>query len=281
MTGLLAPSSRGILATDLDRTLLPNGDWPAEPDAIALFNQLTLDHGVLLVYVTGRNRALTEAAVEDYGIRYPDVLCTDVGSRISYYDDGLWREDAGWSLHLRHSSPRWAPEGLRERLAEIPGLTQQEAQHNNSFKLSYYVDAGRWESIAAQINKPVLAEFDANAVYSFDSVTQRGLLDLLPESAGKRGALAYLAESVGQSPERLVFCGDSGNDIDALTAGFAGVMVRNADEQLREAVRTAAKANRALRVYQAKGGCYGLNGYYAGGVIEGAVHYGLFPPESE
>ena len=50
-----------ILATDLDRTLLPNGSWPPDPGAIDLFNELTERHGVFVVYVTGRNLALTEA----------------------------------------------------------------------------------------------------------------------------------------------------------------------------------------------------------------------------
>ena len=32
-----------------------------------------------------------------------------------------------------------------------------------------------------------------------------------------------------------------------------------------------------LKVYFAKGGFKGLNGYYTSGVIEGACHYGVFP----
>ena len=37
-----------ILATDLDRTLLPNGKWQADAGAIELFNRLTTQHGVLV-----------------------------------------------------------------------------------------------------------------------------------------------------------------------------------------------------------------------------------------
>ncbi|MGD8590585.1 MAG: HAD family hydrolase, partial [Chromatiales bacterium] len=44
-----------ILATDLDRTLLPNGHWKADNQAIELFNRLTEQQDVLVVYVTGRN----------------------------------------------------------------------------------------------------------------------------------------------------------------------------------------------------------------------------------
>jgi len=42
-----------ILATDLDRTLLPNGSWENDSEAISLFNELTEKHGVHVVYVTG------------------------------------------------------------------------------------------------------------------------------------------------------------------------------------------------------------------------------------
>ena len=69
-----------ILATDLDRTLLPNGSWPADPGAIALFNDLTERHDVLVVYVTGRNLNLAESAIEEYGIRLERPTTLSEGS---------------------------------------------------------------------------------------------------------------------------------------------------------------------------------------------------------
>ena len=38
-----------ILATDLDRTLIPNGHWEADESAIPLFNELTEKHDPLVV----------------------------------------------------------------------------------------------------------------------------------------------------------------------------------------------------------------------------------------
>ena len=73
-----------------------------------------------------------------------------------------------------------------------------------------------------------------------------------------------------------MFCGDSGNDIFPLTAGFRGVLVRNADDQLVENVKQAMDHDPSLRVYFAKGDFMGLSGYYTSGVIEGAYHYGIF-----
>ena len=61
-----------------------------------------------------------------------------------------------------------------------------------------------------------------------------------------------------------------------MTAGFSGVLVRNADDQLVENVKKAMAEKPDLKVYFAKGGFKGLNGYYTSGVIEGAYHYGVF-----
>ena len=96
-----------ILATDLDRTLLPNGSWECDRGAIDMFNELTDKHDVLVVYVTGRNLALTEKAIREFGVRYPDVLCGDVGTSIRKYENGEWRFDEGWTEHVRKASPRW------------------------------------------------------------------------------------------------------------------------------------------------------------------------------
>lgn len=265
-----------ILATDMDRTLLPNGHWAADPQAIGLFNELTRKHDILVVYVTGRNQALTEAAVEEFGVRPPDILIGDVGTSIRRYENGQWRFDDGWTAHVRRVSPRWNAETIKAEVADIEGLREQEAEHQNPFKQSYYADHGRRNEILAAISERVEGRFDEVIVYSYDSMDEKGLVDFLPNSATKQTALEYVAEEYGCDKAEVVFCGDSGNDIFPLTAGFSGVLVRNADEQLVENVRRAMTDNPDLKVYFAKGGFRGLNGYYTSGVLEGAAHYGLF-----
>jgi sucrose-6F-phosphate phosphohydrolase len=265
-----------ILATDLDRTLLPNGRWEADDQAIGLFNELTKKHGVLLVYVTGRNLALTEHAIREYGVRYPDILCGDVGTTIRKYRDGAWTSDDGWSAHVRRASPRWNADAIHRAVRDIDGMRVQESEHLNPFKQSYYVDHDSRAGILARVDAAVKGRFDEVIVYSFDSQDGKGLLDFLPASATKQTALEYVAEEFGAPKEEVVFCGDSGNDIFPLTAGFSGVLVRNADEQLVRNVHAAMNGNPALKVYFARGGFRGLQGYYTSGVIEGAYHYGLF-----
>ncbi|MEJ2139675.1 MAG: HAD-IIB family hydrolase [Gammaproteobacteria bacterium] len=265
-----------IIATDLDRTLLPNGHWPADPEAIPLFNKLSRRDDVLLVYVTGRNLDLTEAAIRKFGVRHPDILCGDVGTTIRKFQEGRWHFDTGWEALVHRASPRWDAEQIRQALAGIDGIVEQEPEHLNQFKQSYYTDHDRTEEILAAVHKAVGEKFDEVIVYSFDSQEGKGLLDLLPASATKQTALEYVAREYGQPLDRVVFCGDSGNDIFPLTAGFAGVLVRNADEQLVEKVRHAMQENPDLQVYFAKGDFKGLSGYYTSGVIEGCFHYGVF-----
>jgi len=265
-----------ILATDLDRTLLPNGSWEADAEAIGLFNRLTEQQGVLVVYVTGRNLALTENAIKRYGVRHPDVLCGDVGTSIRKYENGEWKFDDGWIAHVSHASPRWDAAAIRDAVSDIAGMREQEAEHLNRFKQSYYVEHNRNDAVLKQVDERVKGKFDEVIIYSFDSQDGKGLLDFLPASATKQTALEYVAKEFGAAKEDVVFCGDSGNDIFPLTAGFRGVLVRNADDQLVDNVKRAMNEIPELKIYFAKGGFRGLNGYYTSGVIEGAYYYGVF-----
>ncbi|MGD2129028.1 MAG: HAD-IIB family hydrolase [Lysobacterales bacterium] len=265
-----------ILATDLDRTLLPNGKWEGDRGAIDLFNELTQQQDVLVVYVTGRNLRLTEAAIREFGVRHPHILCGDVGTTIRHFENGEWRWDRGWEQRVKQASPRWCASAIADAVEGIDGLRLQEAEHLNEFKQSYYVDHARRDAVLAEVERRVEGRFDEVTVYSFDSQDGKGLLDFLPESATKKTALEYVADAHEMAREEVVFCGDSGNDIFPLTAGFSGVLVRNADEQLVAQVHEAQAENPDLEVYFARGGFKGLSGYYTSGVIEGAYHYGVF-----
>lgn len=264
-----------ILATDLDRTLLPNGKWEADEDAIQLFNDLTMQQDVLVVYVTGRNLNLTQQAIEEYGVRHPDILCGDVGTTIRKFENGEWHFEEDWSTHVKKMSPNWDARGIKEAVEGIEGMREQEAEHLNPFKQSYYVNHTRKEEILEEVDRRVKGKFDEVIVYSFDSQDGKGLIDFLPKSATKQTALEFVATNYGVDKGEVVFCGDSGNDIFPLTAGFKGVLVRNADEQLVQKVREAMQENQNLKAYFAKGDFKGLSGYYTSGVIEGASHYGI------
>lgn len=270
-----------ILATDLDRTLLPNGHWESDSEAIGLFNKLTEQKDLLVVYVTGRNLNLTENAIKEYGVRYPDILCGDVGSSIRKYNNGEWELDEGWIEHVKRECPRWDAMAIRETVTGIDGMQEQEKEHLNQFKQSYYVNHEQQDRILKKVDELVKDKFDEAIIYSFDPLDNKGLLDFLPAAATKQTALEYVAEEYQTNKDDVVFCGDSGNDIYPLTAGFCGVLVKNADEQLVDNVKKAMSQNPDLKVYFAKGNFKGLKGNYTSGVIEGAYHYGIFDATHE
>lgn len=269
-----------VLATDLDRTLLPNGSWKVDPGAIKLFNEWTTKQQVLVVYVTGRNLRLTEQAIREYGVRYPDILCGDVGTSIRRYQAGRWDFDAGWAEAIEQRCPGWNRDAVAKAIADVEGLREQEAEHLNPFKQSYYVDHARRDRVLAAVEERIGGRYDEVSIYSFDSQNGNGLLDILPKSATKQTALEYVAAS-HHGGDEVLFCGDSGNDVFPLTASFCGVMVRNADAQLVEQVMAAKERNPQLKIYHAQGGFRGLNGYYVSGVLEGAYHYGILDDSVE
>ena len=177
---------------------------------------------------------------------------------------------------MKRASPKWDVDAVCNAIVGVDGLTEQEREHCGPFKQSYYVDHDRNETVLKAVNERVKGNFDEVIVYSFDSQSGKGLLDFLPKSATKQTALEFIADELGVNKSDVVFCGDSGNDVFPLTAGFSGVLVRNADEQLVASVKQAADADPELRLYFAKGDFKGLNGFYTSGVIEGAYHYGIF-----
>ena len=72
----------------------------------------------------------------------------------------------------------------------------------------------------------------------------------------------------------MVFAGDSGNDLDALTSGLQAILVKNAMAEVRkEAVNKMSHKDMLNRLYLPEGNFWGLNGNYAAGVMEGLVHF--------
>ena len=50
---------------------------------------------------------IVNQAIKEYGVRYPHILCGDVGTSIRKYENGVWSFDSGWVDHVKTKSPRW------------------------------------------------------------------------------------------------------------------------------------------------------------------------------
>ncbi|GAB4265917.1 MAG: hypothetical protein Kow0065_16710 [Methylomicrobium sp.] len=269
-------SSRFLLCTDLDRTLLPNGAAPESPQARRLFSSLTERPDCTLAYVTGRHKVLVQEAIAEFDIPVPDYLIGDVGTTIYRIDAGGWHEWPQWAAEI---GPDWAGcehADLYRLFVDLSELTLQESTKQNRFKLSYYLPlAVDLEALLAEMRKRLAHHsIDAALVYSVDEAAHVGLLDVLPACATKYHAVEFLMRQLGFDSTCTVFAGDSGNDLPVLTSSIPSVLVANADESVRaQALQMARDQHTEAALYCALGGFLGMNGNYSAGILEGVAHY--------
>lgn len=239
--------ARAMLATDLDGTLV--GDRAA----LARLNQdLARARGDLaLVYVTGRVLASAQALIEAEALLRPDAIVAAVGT--TFHLAPAWAEDPAWA---RRMAVGWDAAAVDAAAAALPALVPQPAAVLGPFKRSFWVapDAVR-AAVSALAHALARRGARARFVYSSDRD-----LDVLPIRGGKGVATLYAAARLGVAPERVVACGDSGNDVDLLGVGGQAALVANAGADL---VRHAPR------------GAYLARAPYAGGVHEALRHFGV------
>lgn len=264
-----------LLCSDLDRTILPNGPQPESPLARPLLRALAERQDVTLAYVSGRDVSLLQQAIRDYQIPLPDYAIGDVGSTIYRLDEGRWQVWSDWHETI---APDWGGRHAAElmtSLSDLEMLQLQEPEKQSRFKLSYYtpvqLDA---TALTTDIESRFAAQgIRATAIWSIDEAAGTGLLDIVPASATKLGAIRFLMEHAGFGRHQTVFAGDSGNDLPVLVSEIPAVLVRNADEHVRGELAAMLGGREAETVYRARGDFLGMNGYYSAGVLEGVVHY--------
>lgn len=273
---MLDPMAAFLLCTDLDRTLLPNGAAPESPQARRLFRRLSERDNVQLAYVSGRDRGLVEEAIHRYQLPRPHWLLADVGTSLHRRGSGGWQRDEAWDARLdRCWQGRRAGE-LAAPLLELGELSLQEPARQGRHKLSFHhqlqADVPELrQRIEARLMEMGVA---ANLIFSVDETAAVGLLDVLPAMANKLRAMRFLIEGQGYDQQRILFAGDSGNDLEILVSDIPSVIVANALPQLvQEAVRLSRRAGTGDQLYVARGGFHGMNGNYAAGILEGLAHF--------
>jgi len=261
---------RFLLCTDLDRTLIPNGAQPESPSAMQRFRHLVSREEITLAYVSGRHRALIEQAIAKYGLPQPDFAIADVGSTIYRIDPSGWRQWDEWDAQIEPDWHGLSRDELYRLLSVFPVLRLQEPEKQNRHKLSFYapLETDVQQLLGGMEARLKQAGIKANLIWSVDEAAAVGLLDVLPASANKLHAIAFLMQQQGFGHENTVFAGDSGNDLDVLKSGIQAVLVTNADAKTK---RQAADGAGCL--YIAKGGYLGMNGNYSAGILEGLAHY--------
>lgn len=265
-----------LICTDLDRTLLPNGEPPESPQAREIFGQFCQQDDVILAYVSGRDKGLLQEAIEEYRLPVPDYAIGDVGSSLYHIHETDWELDSRWSQLQEDDWGGRHHDELHALLININGLELQEAEKQNSFKLSYYFPLNSDHKMAIKQMRSIFEQksIHSNIIWSIDEAKHVGLIDVLPEAADKLKAIRFLGQSLGIAAERTLFSGDSGNDLSVLTSEIPATLVANASASVREEAQREAKQHQYTdQLYLAKGNFYGLNGNYSAGILEGIYHY--------
>ena len=265
-----------LICTDLDRTLLPNGNQPESPDARRRFACFAAREEVRLAYVTGRHLALVEKAIANYVLPRPDFVIADVGTSLYESADDSWRRRADWDEQFASEWGGMDHTAIRLLFADMIELQLQGAAKQSRYKLSFYVPlyTDKHTLLPAMQQRLERHQVRASLIWSIDDPAGIALLDVVPESATKFHAIKYLMHREGFTPENTVFAGDSGNDLPVLSSPLLTILVANATEDVREeALQLSAYHGTSDSLYLARGDFMGMNGNYSAGILEGVAHF--------
>jgi sucrose-6F-phosphate phosphohydrolase len=260
----------------MDRTILPNGDQEESSEVRSVLRLLVERPEIHIAYVSGRDKNLIQEAITEYDLPFPEYAVGDVGTTIYELTGNNWTPWEDWFREIAKDWNGSESEDLTGILKGFDNLKLQEPEKQNRFKLSYYADKnanGRQlvDQIQAYLSKQKLS---SRIIWSVDEQRNSGLVDILPQRASKLHAIRYLMDQKGYRKSKVVFCGDSGNDLNVLISDIQAVLVKNASEDVRlEALESVVKNGRAETLYMAKGDFMGMNGNYTAGVLEGLAHF--------
>jgi sucrose-6F-phosphate phosphohydrolase len=239
-----------LLASDLDNTLV--GDDASLVRFTRAFTAIR--SRVKLVYVTGRSFGMCSSLCQGQtALPAPDYWITSIGAEI--YEDG--RLDTSWRTRMDEG---WN----RARLVEIARTFAEIGPHpdprlQTPWRIIFHVDPRRFEIVSGRFRDLAEAE-GIRAQFIFSHGVE---IDIVPSAGNKGNALTEIAGRLGIGKSRVIGCGDSGNDISLLEAAGKGIVVANAQEELREWYRTSHDH------------CYLASMPYAAGVLEGLERLGI------
>ncbi len=269
-------NNRILICTDLDRTLLPNGEQAESPRARDLFTQVSQRPDVDIAYVTGRHKTLVLDAISEYKLPTPNYVLGDVGSTIYEIQSDEWQLWSDWQAEIAPSWAGFKHDQLADLFSNIEILKQQEAEKQNTFKLSYYAPIdSEVDSLISNMHEELQKNnIRASLIWSVDDIELVGLLDVLPENATKLHAIEFLMQQKGYTHSNTLFAGDSGNDLPVLASSINSVLVANARDDVRQqAIELASQNNNSKQLYLAHGNALGMNGNYSAGILEGLTHF--------
>lgn len=211
------PEKKYMLISDIDGTL--HGD----DGALARFTEWYDERRsrLHLVYNSGRFVDSIRELVQSTDLPEPDAMIGGVGTQIEVAENGQLKS---WP----ETSDDWDPARVRSILLRFTGIRPQPPEAQTHFKVSFYaedLDTPRLVEIQRDLKA---AGFSAELIYS----SSRDL-DVLPAGVNKGTASQYLASYANIPFDRVAVAGDTGNDEAMFLQGFRGIVVGNAQEELK------------------------------------------------
>jgi len=234
------PTPTALLACDLDGTVSPVSLDETYPALLSEFRATIADDpGIALIYVTGRRLDSALELIAARSLPLPRLLCCDVGSSVHRPEVGGWIEDPDYAGRMADGMRGRDAAAVLDLLADVPLLAPQPPQNQGRWKASFTLPDGAAgdDALAAARARLAAADLPLRLVRSACVFERRDLLDVLPEGVDKATAVAFAAENLGVPTGGVVYAGDSHNDLDALLAADRAVVVANAPDAVRAAVR--------------------------------------------
>lgn len=286
------------LATDLDGTLIPLDDdnQGEQHQALRELEMRALTGSLELIFVTGRHRESVWRVTAERHLPRPSWLICDVGTTLlqataidsptghlasaiadeslhSFAPDEIhinYQPVLAYERYLERLSAGVSAYQVAERMATPAGLTPQEQEKQGRFKLSFYCDSQRLEEHHAWLAEWLKRQsLSYQIVSSVDPFNHDGLIDVLPRGCDKAAALNWWLQYSGRPVNTVVYAGDSGNDLAALTGEFRAIVVGNATFELIAKVQEAHARRGSLdQLYIARAAA-------TAGVLEGCRWFNL------
>jgi hydroxymethylpyrimidine pyrophosphatase-like HAD family hydrolase len=296
------------IVTDIDGTLYGN------PEALHRLNELWCRElalaGAFLVYNTGRDVASVVGLIRENRktMPVPIATVTRVGGFChwfrpnpelsnaewlpfdnSYVADSAiallpYKQDMSWHLELNrvcgwdHRRYRIVLDSLiaDDRGHWLEDGKNCDAQGAKCFQIAASIRAEHAESIVSALKVMLV---DEPVKYIMSGEGEYRYLDITIVAAGKLGGTRHVVDQLpGESgkPDNVVFCGDSGNDFDALQGDIKGIVVGNAQAELLDKLKGYIDLPGGLKSTVTKDHAVVMTtAGFADGIIEGLQAHGF------
>nr|WP_255344967.1 HAD-IIB family hydrolase [Streptomyces avermitilis] len=237
-----------MVFSDFDETYLAHSGTPEQVRSRQALENYLEDagerHGLLFGWVTGSSLSSVLGKARRHGLRFlPHFIACSLGTELHVISEAGIQPEPGWQRRMLTTGEHLeglAEEAFRELRTRGVPLVPQSCRAPGSRVISYYYFAQDPErdarqlalirrtadrlSLGVNLSRCNPAAGDPDDCYD---------VDFLPRDCGKRHIVEYICRLYAVSEADAFAFGDSGNDLEMLTAVGRGLLVGNCTEEAR------------------------------------------------